>query len=40
MQAEADAAKAATPAKPATKPSLVERLKGKASNPSQPSLGV
>ena len=34
MQAEADAAKAATPAKP----TLVQRLKAKASNPSQPSL--
>jgi hypothetical protein len=34
QQAEADAAKAATPAKP----TLVQRLKAKATNPAQPSL--
>lgn len=43
MRAEGEAAvadAATTPAKPATKPTLVERLKGKTGNPSQPSLAV
>lgn len=38
QQAEADAAKAATPAKASNPPSIMQRLKGKGGNPPQPSL--